>query len=492
MLDLPLYQILLLLLVIGLLLLCVREYIPPCRNFPPGPWGVPILGSMIYVSAKVYKDMMRLAKTYGNVYSLKMGKDVIVVVNGIESVKEVLIRKGTDFADRPRNEWIVELYNPKYEGIGDSPFDDAFQRRRRFSHTTLRGFGFGKVSMESKIMEEINTLLDELKELQGNPCNPGNLLNMSVSNVMCSITFGRRFEYSDPRFQGHMHSLARWFELSGTVYNASALPLLRFFVQKDIQEFLHHFSNIKSFCMDEITAHRSTFDPNNIRDFIDAYIQEAEHQDPDEFTDTQLGEILVDLFSAGTETTATTLKWALLFMILHPGVQERVYEEIHQVIGQHRPPNLNDRQSFPFTEAVLLEVQRIGCIAPMTLPHAALTDTTIGGYNVPKGTQVIPNLWSIHYDPIAWPEPHEFDPSRFYNESSGTVVKHESFLPFSAGRRVCMGEQLAKQELFLYFSSLMQRFKFSQPHGVELPTTEGEFGLTLVPKPFDVMIESRI
>ncbi|XP_077997723.1 cytochrome P450 2U1-like [Glandiceps talaboti] len=489
--ELGFFQVLLLLLVFGLLLLCVREYMPPCRNFPPGPWGVPILGSMIYVSAKVYKDMMRLAKTYGNVYSLKMGKQVVVVVNGIESIKEVLIKKGTDFADRPSS-WLIGMYNPNYEGIADSHFDEAFQRRRRFSHTTLRSFGFGKISMESKIMEEVEELLNEFRDLQGNPCNPGGLLNKSSANIMCSIIFGRRFEYSDPKFQGYVDSYSRWFELFGELYSAELIPYLRVFMRKEIQEYMLHFSNINAFCIDEIDSHESTFDPNHIRDFIDAYLLEVENQDPSEFTTSQLKEILIDLFGGGSETTATLLKWALQLMVLHPDVQERVSEEIHQVVGQNRLPSLTDRQQLPFTVAVLLEIQRIGSIFPLALPHAAVTDTSIGRYKIPKGTPVFINLWSVHHDPSIWLEPDKFDPSRFYDERSGTVTKHESFLPFSTGRRVCMGDQLAKKEIFLYFASLMHQFKFSQPKGTERLTVEVDFGITLVPKPFDVIIESRI
>ncbi|XP_006816322.1 cytochrome P450 2U1-like, partial [Saccoglossus kowalevskii] len=151
-----------------------------------------------------------------------------------------------------------------------------------------------------------------------------------------------------------------------------------------------------------------------------------------DLTYDQLKYTLADLFAAGTETTATTLKWGLLLMVLHPEIQDRVFNEIDQVVGENRLPRLDDRKNLPYTEATLLEIQRFGSIAPFTLPHCALKDTSLGGYNIPKGTEVIILLWSIHKEPTIWPDPDKFDPMRFYDEKNNAVKKSENFMPFSA------------------------------------------------------------
>ncbi|XP_077985288.1 cytochrome P450 2U1-like [Glandiceps talaboti] len=434
--------------------------------------------------------MAAMANKYGNVYSIKLGNRVMVVLNGISAIKEALVKSGDDFADRPRN-WATELFNPNYEGIIDGHVTDGFLHWRRVLHTILREFGFGKASMETIITKEVDMLVGELRKLEGNPCYLGGLLNISVSNVISSITFGKRFEYTDEQSQGLVHSTSRWAELYFKISDANSFPLLRLFMRSIIKEHNYHAEQINSFCENEIKEHKATLDPSNIRDFIDAYLIESQNQDQEIFSESELKYTLVDLFVAGTETTATTLKWALLFMILYPDIQEQVFEEINQVVGESRRPNLKDTPSLPFTEAVLLETQRISSIVPFGLPHATLRDTHVQKYNIPKGTTVLTNLWSVHHDPVAWPEPDKFDPYRFYDDDNKSVKKHESFLPFAAGRRVCMGEKLAKQELFLYFTSMIHQFKFELPTGVKRPDTEGNLGVTLVPKPYDLVINLR-
>ncbi|XP_006823767.1 cytochrome P450 2U1-like [Saccoglossus kowalevskii] len=485
-------SLLVLFLIIILVWITVKHYRAPCKNFPPGPWGLPIIGSFIYFGKHApYKDMMRLSKQYGDVYSLKMGSRIVVVVSGTDAIKECLVQKGNDFADRPYL-WVIDQMNPKYDGIVHGHFDDKWQRRRQFAHTTLRGFGFGKTEMESKVAEEILFLLDEFRNIQGKPVNTDSVINRSVSNVICSVAFGKRFDYSDPILGFMIDIMGKWFESSRKMLELDVLPFLRPFNKQLIDNFSTFANEVKKFCMQQIDEHREAFDENNIGDFIDAYLAEAtkEHSKED-FTDNHLAQTLVDLFSAGTETTATTLRWGLLFMVLHPKIQQLVFNEIDQVVGPNRLPRLADRTYLPYTEATLCEIQRLGSITPIILPHAALVDSTLGGYDIPKGTEISIILWSMHLDPHAWPNPDEFDPNRFYDQKTNALKKNENFMPFSAGRRVCMGEQLAKHELFLYFSAMINQFKFSLPVGTKKPSTDGVFGLTLVPRPYQVVIEER-
>ncbi|XP_077985282.1 cytochrome P450 2U1-like [Glandiceps talaboti] len=491
MLDIGFVSALCLFLLAALIIICVRYYTPPCKNFPPGPWGVPIIGSIGYhVGRSAHKDMTNLAKKYGNVYSIKLGNSVLVILNGISAIKEAMIKSGDDFADRPTR-WSIEQFNPKHEGIINGYLTDSFLHWRRVLHTILRGFGFGQSSMETMITKEVDVLVWELRKLEGNPCCLGNLLHVSVANVIGSIAFGRRFEYDDVQFQSLVHSFSRWVELNLKIADANFFPLLRLFKGKVIKEHNYHFEKVQSFCKTEIAEHKATLEPSNIRDFIDAYLVEAQTQDNERFSESELKQVLSELFIAGTETTAMTLRWALLFMILYPDIQEKVFIEINQVVGESRRPNCNDEINLPFTKALLLEIQRVASVVPLSVPHAALKDATIQNCTIPKGTIVLNNLWSVHHDPVAWPEPDKFDPYRFYDDENNSVKKHESFLPFGAGRRMCMGEKLAKQELFLYFTSMIHQFKFALPTGVKRPDTEGTLGLTLVPKPYDLVINPR-
>ena len=125
---------------------------------------------------------------------------------------------------------------------------------------------------------------------------------------------------------------------------------------------------------------------------------------------------LCDLFGAGTDTTATTLAWAILYMIVYPDVQRKIHEELDKAIGRKRMPTLDDRKAIPYTEAVLLEVQRKATIVPLGVPHSATKDSKLYGYDIPAGTLLMSNIWAVHHDPKIWNKPDEFIPERFLNE----------------------------------------------------------------------------
>ncbi|XP_015273037.1 PREDICTED: cytochrome P450 2K4-like, partial [Gekko japonicus] len=142
----------------------------------------------------------------------------------------------------------------------------------------------------------------------------------------------------------------------------------------------------------------------------------------------------------------------------------KVQEEIETVIGSAQP-RTEHRAKLPYTDAVVHEVQRFGILDPTGVPHATTADVTLGDYFIPKGMQIIPLMYSVLYDESEWEKPFKFYPEHFL-DSEGKFVKRDAFLPFSAGRRVCAGENLARMELFLFFASLLQRFTFQPAPGM--------------------------
>lgn len=199
---------------------------------------------------------------------------------------------------------------------------------------------------------------------------------------------------------------------------------------------------------------------------------------PSVFNEENLICSTLDLFFAGTETTSTTLRWGLLYMALYPEVQEKVQAEIDRVLGQSQQPSTAARESMPYTNAVIHEVQRMGNIIPLNVPREVAVDTTLAGYHLPKGTTVLINLTALHRDPAEWATPDTFNPEHFLE--NGKFKKREAFLPFSIGKRACLGEQLARTELFVFFTSLLQKFSFRPPDNEKL-SLKFRVGLTLSP-----------
>ncbi|OQV17435.1 putative Cytochrome P450 2U1 [Hypsibius exemplaris] len=194
-------------------------------------------------------------------------------------------------------------------------------------------------------------------------------------------------------------------------------------------------------------------------DYLYAYQKEAEmntnHEGPGNFDERQLVSSLFDLFFAGTETTSTTVLWAMVFMIENPDVMQNVQDEIDENVGREKILTSSDRVRLPYTEAVILEVQRCANLVPLGVPHRSHEDIQVDGYTIPKDTLIVANLFSIHRDPRYWKDPEQFDAFRFLKDDK-KLIRPDGFAPFLIGKRACLGEALAKMELFLFIANLLR------------------------------------
>ncbi|XP_076878184.1 cytochrome P450 2K1-like isoform X7 [Brachyhypopomus gauderio] len=197
-----------------------------------------------------------------------------------------------------------------------------------------------------------------------------------------------------------------------------------------------------------------------------------------------------DLHVAGTDTTSNTLLTAFLYLMAHPHIQERCRQEIDEVLEGKAQASFEDRHNMPYTQAVIHESQRVANTVPLSVFHSTSRDTQLMGYSIPKGTLIIPNLSSVLSEEDQWKFPHEFNPANFLNDQ-GQFEKPEAFLPFSAGPRVCLGEGLARMELFLILVSLLRRFQFVWPEDAGEPDFTPVFGITLTPRPYKMGVRLR-
>ncbi|XP_015269539.1 PREDICTED: cytochrome P450 2K4-like, partial [Gekko japonicus] len=324
----------------------------------------------------------------------------------------------------------------------------------------------------------------------GKPFETTAIMNAAIANIIVSILLCKRYEYNDPTFIRLLNLISENIRLAGspsvTLYNM--FPALGF-LSGGRKTVLKNWDELYAFIQATFIKHLKELDVNDQRSFIDAFlIQQQEEKKRNQsngfFHNENLKVVVGNLFAAGMETTSTTLRWGLLLMMKYPEIQKKVQEEMTKVIGSAQP-RIEHRAKLPYTDAVIHEVQRFANIAPTTLPHATTADVTLGGYFIPKGTYIVPLLYSVLYDESKWEKPFEFYPEHFL-DSEGKFVKTDAFLPFSAGRRVCAGETLARMELFLFFASLLQRFTFQPAPGMSKEDLDLDPGVgsTLSPIPF--------
>ena len=312
---------------------------------------------------------------------------------------------------------------------------ECWEQLRKFTLNTFRIFGVGRRSFEEQVSTEAKALVNEFHLRKATSFNPQHVLTNTTSNVICSVIFGKRYEYSDEKFHrllNLINEFAKIFGPSGIIF---FIPFANYLLPKSYKTLSKNFTDITEFINKIIDDHRANHDPNDTKDFIDACLNELAQDDTirsPHLNSATFLMTLINLFGAGTETTSTTLRWSLLYMMKYPDIQQKIQQEIDSVVGRDRFPKLSDAPQLPYTEAVLLEVQRIASVAPLGVIHSAANAATIKGFYIPKGSFIVPHLQAVHHDDQIWENPSEFKPSRFL-EQSGKVKQYEELIPFSTG-----------------------------------------------------------
>ncbi|KAI5626340.1 cytochrome P450 precursor, partial [Silurus asotus] len=525
------------------------------HNLPPGPTALPIVGNILTLDNRApFKTFLKWSKTYGPVMTVYLGPQRFLVLVGYDTVKEALVDNADDFVGRAPVPFVQQLlkgYDYQHflhlSGITISN-GERWRQLRRFALTTLRDFGMGRKRMEGWIQEESRHLLDAMKETKcewpnschqqygkklrlikmcllpvAAPFDSTFFLSRAVSNIICALVFGQRFGYEDHNFLRLLQVingiLTFGSSTGGQLYNIfptllHALPGKHHQIFKDVDE-------VRAFSKGKVQEHNENLDPDNPRDFIDCFLirlsQEKDNPNS-EFHQENLIASVLNLFLAGTETTSTTLRYALMLLIKHPEIQDQMQKEIDIVIGQERSPNMEDRKSLPFTDAVIHEVQRYIDLVPLNIPHYTTHQITFRGYKIPKvmmnkyiklyleslnslvlvnilnplqDTVILPLLHSVLRDEEHWEKPWTFDPKHFLDKN-GNFKKSPAFMPFSAGKRACVGESLARMELFLFLVSLLQHFSFTTPGGPEsIDSTPETSGFANLPRKYQLIATPR-
>ncbi|KFP07213.1 Cytochrome P450 2H1, partial [Calypte anna] len=427
---------------------------------PPGPMSLPIIGNILQLDLRnIPESLKMISKEYGPVFTIHLGPQKVVVLYGYDVVKEALIDQADTFSGRGN----LPLIKKFFQGTGIVTSNgETWKQLRRFALLTLRDLGMGKKSVEDRIQEEAHFLVERLRNTHEQPFDPGNFLVHAVSNIICSIVFGDRFEYEDKKFLTLIELIDENNRLQSSLQTQlyNFFPTVMDFLPGPHNKMMKNIEKIDKFASEIIADHQKTWDPTCPRDFIDAFLNKIEQEKGNglsEFTIETLSRTTLDLFLAGTGTTSITLRYGILILQKYPEIVGKIQEEIDSVIGRDRSPCMADRSQMPYTDAVVHEIQRFIDFLPFNVPHSVIRDTKIRDYFIPKDTMIFPMLTSVLHDSKEFPNPEKFDPGHFLN-ADGTFRKSDYFMPFSAGKRICAGEGLARMEIFIFLTAILQNF----------------------------------
>ena len=310
--------------------------------------------------------------------------------------------------------------------------------------------------------------------------------------------FGSTYDIEDEEFETIVHYTAIVGDSLAGGRSVDFFQWLRYFPIKALKATKEFVRLRDPLILKKIKQHQETFQDGKIRDLTDALLSGAKQEMADDATTVKyLGDdnilmIINDVFNAAIDTTTTTFDWFIVYSVLYPETQKKLHAQLDSIIGRSRLPNLEDRNTLQYLEAAIHETLRLATVAPFTFAHNTTCDTTLAGYKLPKDTRVFYNIHAINHDERHWENPEEFKPERWLDDNGVFIRKlNDSYLSFSAGKRVCFGQALAKMELFVVLAQVYQRFEFVPADGEPLPQLNGRVSITHEPFPYKICARKR-
>ncbi|XP_027075082.1 trimethyltridecatetraene synthase-like [Coffea arabica] len=471
-------------------------------NLPPGPRQWPIIGNLNLIGTLPHRSLHQLSLTYGPLMHLQFGSFPVVVGSSVEMAKVFLKTMDGTFAGRPKT--AAGKYTA-YDctNMTWSPYGPYWRQARKIFLTEL--FSAKRLeSYEHIRVEEMNSLLLQLFKSSGKPVVLKDYLSTGSLNVISRMVLGKTYidesENSIVTPEEFRQMMDEVFLLTGVFNIGDFIPWIDFLdlqgyikrmkiLSKKVDRFLEHV-------LDEHNARRKDETDCVSKDMADVLLDLADDPTLEVKLERRgVKALTLDLLAGGTETSATTIEWAISELLKNPEIFNKAAEELDRVIGQNRWVNEKDMPNLPYIEAVIKETMRMHPVVPLLVPRCAREDCKVAGYDIQRGTRVIVNVWSIVRDPELWEKPEVFCPDRFMGKDIDFKGQDCKFLPFGAGRRMCPGYSLGLKVIQSSLANLLHGYRWKLPNDMKPEDLDMEerFGITTPRKiPLVAIVEPRL
>ncbi|XP_052797461.1 cytochrome P450 2J6-like isoform X2 [Mya arenaria] len=472
-----------LLLLLVFILSCVYLWKRSVSSFPEGPWSIPFTKNQKLLHARPHIRLTQLRDVYGEIFSVKLGRQRAVVVSSFEGLNEGLVKKAFTLSGRPGS-LLSGVFNK--ELLQSNPSLD-FKIKRDFALKSLNSLCY-KPHIEETMKAETEKLASFLLS-QRNVPHIQAILEPIFLRLIMFVVNGKLYSNDDANF----HEIWKTFQINSQLLvskweDLKSISLFQSSVSYNFFQIRERSEIQMAYQRDIVNRHKDCFNPNIVSDLVDCSLVMLElNEDSGVLSQEDLDGIFVELCSSGNQPISATLAWLILYVSYFPDVQDKIYQELTSVMGIERSPRMSDQPHLPYTCAVILETQRLATVLPFMYPHMATEDTQFMGYKIPKDTAMLFNVWSLHHDAKHWKHPMKFDPDRFLED--GDLRIPDQYLPFGDGLRSCPGEGISDILLFLFSTNLLYYLRFDLQGKVDL---EGEMmGYVLAPKPFSLTVTPR-
>ncbi|XP_026657221.2 geraniol 8-hydroxylase-like [Phoenix dactylifera] len=471
-------------------LLAVLLYVAVLRRWhrsssskpPPGPAGLPLVGSLPFLDPELHTYFARLAATHGPLFSIRLGTKLGIVVSSPALAREVLKDHDPIFANRdvPSAARVIAY------GGADIVWNPNGPTWRMLRRVCVREM-LGPASLDAVYglrRQEVRSTIHHLHSHAGTPIDVGAQMFLTVMNVITNMLWGGTVEGEERSWVGKefRRLVAEITELLGRPNVSDFFPVLARFdlqgVETQMGVLLERFDRI----FEPIIDRRRKVGEGGAKDFLE-YMLRMEKEGGDSktpFTMTHVKALLMDMVVGGTETTSNTVEWALAEMMQKPETLRRAREELDQAVGKDNIVEESHISNLPYLGAVIKEVLRLHPALPLLVPHCPSSPCPVGGYTIPEGSRVFVNVWAIHRDPSLWEDPLEFKPERFLDSTNKWDFSGNDFnyFPFGSGRRICAGISMAERMVGYSLASLLHSFEWKLAEGTKLDLEE-KFGIVL-------------
>ncbi|XP_037439430.1 zealexin A1 synthase-like [Triticum dicoccoides] len=462
--------------VLLILKLVTGRYASPTRGqrLPPGPWQLPLVGSLHHLLLSrsrglPHRAMRDLSRAHGPLMLLRLGAVPTLVVSSAEAAREVMKTHDAAFASRHLSA-TLDIITCGGKGILFSPYNDRWRELRRVCVHEL--FSQRRVLSFRPVREdEVARLLRAVSD----GCRGGRAVNLSEK--MCRMTtdsvvraaIGERCDHRDE----FLHELDEAVRLTGGINLADLYPSSRLVRRLSVaaRDMVKCQRNIYRIVQSIIRVRERAGAPEPERDEDLLGVLLKLQKDGGlqfELTTEMITAVILDIFAAGSETSSTTLEWAMSELMKNPRVLHKVQSKVREAFKGKDKLTEEDivKVRLGYLHLVIKEALRLHPPAPFLLPRECRETCRVMGYDVPKGTKVVVNVWAMGRDGMYWGDAEAFRPERFENSTVDFKGADFEFLPFGAGRRMCPGMSLAMANMELALASLLFHFDWELPFGM--------------------------
>nr|XP_023880632.1 flavonoid 3'-monooxygenase-like [Quercus suber] len=445
-------------------------------KLPPGPKSWPIIGNLNAIGPLPHQSFHKLSQKYGPLMQLKFGSVPVVVASSAEMAKQFLKTHDHIFACRPQTAaGKYTTYN--YTNISWAPYGPYLRQGRKiylselFSSKQLESFEYIRV-------EERRALLSRLCALSGKPIRLKEHLSRLTLSVISRIVLGKKY-FSESEHESSIVTLKEFqdmldelFLLNGVLNIGDWIPWLDFLdlqgYVKRMKAITKKFDRFHDHVIGEHKAKRESVKDFVPKDMVDLLLQLADDPNIDvKLTYDNIKALTQDLVAGGTDTSATTVEWAMSELMKQPHLIKKATEELDRIIGRDRWVEEKDIPQLPYIDAIMKETMRKHPVAVLLAPHLALQDCNVAGYDIRKGTTIFINTWSIGRDTSIWDAPEEFRPERFLGKAIDVKGQNFELLPFGSGRRMCPGYSLGLKMISSSLANMLHGFEWKLPDNMK-------------------------